>query len=91
MNESERQHRAQRARELLGDDLFAEALTSIRSEALLELAETDPDDKTEIIRQQAIVAVTGMIVEMLQAVILQSGEQDGGISVSQPRKEASIN
>jgi len=51
-------------------------------DALLDLAEADPDDKTSILRLQATVHVTGEIKDRLEAVILASGTSDGGYTAS---------
>lgn len=75
--------RAERARFLLSDDLFAEMLTTIRLDALNALAEVDPDDKNQILRQQAIVAVTGEIKSLLERCTLTTGGQDGGYSMTE--------
>lgn len=76
-------YRAETARRLLNDEpLFAEALTAIRMDALLDLAEADPDDKTAILRLQAIAHVTMEIKDRLEAEILASGSSDGGVSAS---------
>lgn len=80
---ADQDYRAETARRLLNDEpLLAEALTSIRMDALLDLAEADPDDKTSILRHQATVYVTGEIKSRLEAEILRSGTSDGGVSAS---------
>lgn len=79
--------RADRAKVLLGDDLFAEMLTAVRLEALNTLAEVDPDDKTRILRQQAIVHVTGEIKDKLLACIAATGEMDGGYTQNSSKEE----
>ena len=87
MTESEKIHRAEHAKQLLADDLFAEMLTSVRFDALNALAGVNPDDKTEIMRQQAIVSVTGDIRSLLEAAILATGEKDGGFSLQNSSAE----
>lgn len=77
---AEQIHRAEEAKHLLANDVLAEALTAIRMDALLALADADPDDKTSILRQQAIVAVTGDMPQMLKRAILLTGEHDGGVT-----------
>lgn len=79
--------RSERAKHLLNDDLFAEMLTTVRAAALNELAEINPDDKTAILRQQAIVAVTGEIKSRLEACITATGERDGGYSQNSSTEE----
>lgn len=49
-------------------------------DALVALAEADPDDKTEILRLQAVVRVTANIRDALMAEILRTGEHDGGMT-----------
>lgn len=60
--------------------MFASALTGVRMDALVALAEADPDDKTEILRLQAVVRVTANIRDALMAEILRTGEHDGGMT-----------
>lgn len=87
MTEADKIHRAEHAKQLLADDLFAEMLTTVRANALNELATVDPDDKPAIHRQQAIVSVTGDIKDMLEAAIIATGEHDGGFSLNSPKGE----
>ena len=61
-------------------DFLAEALTDIADEAVRKLCAVNPDDKNEIIRQQAIVEVCQSLPLMLQATILRTGEKDGGVT-----------
>ena len=77
---SEQIHKAEEAKRLLASDLFAEMLTAVRMDALVALATANPDDKTEILRQQAFVRVTGEIRAALEATILRTGESDGGMT-----------
>lgn len=78
----DREHRAERARELLADDVFGEIVARLRMGALLELARVDPDDKNGITFHQAVVQVTGDIRDMLLAVINESGVNDGGYDIN---------
>lgn len=55
-----------------------DALTAIRMNALLELAEADPADTSGILRWQAIVRVTGDLPDMITREIIASGADDGG-------------
>lgn len=48
--------------------------------ALVALAEANADDKTQILRLQAKVWVTGEIRDALMAEILRTGEHDGGMT-----------
>lgn len=70
--------KAEYAKLMLQSDVFAEALTEIRNDALLALAEIKADDMLGIVRQQAIVAVTGEIVASLKAKMTAAGSMDGG-------------
>lgn len=79
--------RADQARHLLNDDLFAEMLTTVRLDALNALAIVNPEDQTAILRQQAIVAVTGEIKDRLEACITATGEKDGGYSQNSSSEE----
>lgn len=79
-------YRAQHAQQLLGDDLFAEMLTEVRVDALNALAECDATDADAIRHQQAIVAVTGAIRDKLTAVVLKTGQGDGGMSAQNSPK-----
>ena len=73
-------YRAEQARMLLGNDLFATALTEVRMDALLELAKADAASFKEIVRLQAIVHVTDAIKASLEAAITKSGARDGGLT-----------
>lgn len=77
---SEQIHRAEEAKQLLANDIFAEALTAIAEDALEQLTRIDPDDKNGIIRQQAIVQVARDLPTTLTAFILRTGEKDGGVT-----------
>ncbi len=72
--------KAEYAKALIKDDVFAEVLTQIRTEALLALATIEADDVRGILKQQAVVTVTGEIVDRLNALIAASGSLDGGFT-----------
>ena len=76
----EQEHRAEEAKNLLGNDLFAELLTQVRTDALVGLADVDADNIKEVLRLQAIAHCTLEVRMLLEAVILQTGEQDGGMT-----------
>jgi hypothetical protein len=78
--------RAERAKQMLESDLFAEMLTEVRVDALNALATVKVDDTLSILGLQAIVAVTGEIKDRLEAVVLRAGQSDGGMSLS-PTKD----
>lgn len=77
---SEQRHKAEEAKHLLSSDIFAEALTAIRADALLKLAAVEPTDVTAIQSLQATVRVTESIRDALVEAILRTGEQDGGMT-----------
>lgn len=79
--------RADRAKVLLNDDLFAEMLTTVRLEALNGLAEVKASDTDDILRLQAIVHVTGEIKDRLEACITATGERDGGYTQNSSQEE----
>jgi len=78
------EHYAKEAARLLSDEVLAGAMATVRMNALLALAETDPDDKTEILRQQAIAKCLSDVRDALHAAILATGQNDGGVSVNGP-------
>lgn len=80
MNEAERTHRAEEAKNLLGNELFADAMTKVRMDALIALSEVDAGDTKEILRLQAIAHCTQEVFSLLDAAIKATGEQDGGIT-----------
>ncbi len=85
MNESDLIHRAEEAKTLLANDLLAEALTSVRMDALLGLANVKATDTSDILRLQAIVHVTQAMRDYLEAAITRTGERDGGLSMMATR------
>ncbi len=79
-------HRAERAKVLLNDQVFVDALTEVRMEALLELAVVDADSFNKITRLQSIVHCTTEIVAKLEAMITKTGARDGGLTFPATRK-----
>lgn len=73
-------HRAEEARNLLANDILAEALTAVAEDAIAKLVVADPDDRNGIIRQQSIVSVCQDLPQMLRAILLRTGEADGGVT-----------
>ena len=83
MSDPDTAYRAEMAKSLLGNDLLAEALSTVRMDALLGLAKVHPrDDVTGMLRLQAIVFVTEAMVDYLKAVITRSGANDGGLTMT---------
>jgi hypothetical protein len=82
MNEAELIHRAEEAKTLLANDLLAEALTTVRMDALLGLAAVKATDTNDILRLQAIVHVTEAMRDYLEAAITRTGARDGGLTMT---------
>ena len=80
MNKADLEARAEEARNLLASDLFAEAMTAVRTDALMSLATVKADDTLEIQRLQAIVHCTEGFRDALVAATLKAGERDGGVT-----------
>lgn len=59
-----------------------DALTAVRMDAMIELGTVDPDDKTAVLRLQAVVAVTTDIKSMLESKIYKTGVHDGGYDLN---------
>lgn len=76
---------AERAKDMLEDDLFAQVLTDIRLEALTELSECDPTDVETIRTKQALARATSEIVEKLHAIVRAEAMKSGGYS---PNKDS---
>lgn len=49
-------------------------------DAIAKLVAADPDDRNGIVRQQSIVSVCQDLPQMLRAIILRTGEADGGVT-----------
>lgn len=78
---STKEHFAKEARRLLSDDVLASAFERVRMDALVALAEVDPDNKTEILRLQATAGCLQSVRDALYAAVLANGDQDGGMSI----------
>lgn len=83
----QQQDRAEAAKRLLQDPIFAEAMESVRTNALLELAEVDPTDMTAIMRWQAVAHCTQEVLDFLDTEIKKTGAQDGGYSLANRRED----
>ncbi len=81
-------YRAEAAHRLLNDAVFADALTQVRMDALLMLADVNPTAVDEIRRLQAIVIVTDQLRDNLEAAITASGSRDGGHVLTATRPKA---
>lgn len=75
-------HRAEEAKNLLSNELLAEALTEVRMDALVALGEVDATDTKEILRLQAIAHCLQEVRDKLEAAIIRTGERDGGTVMS---------
>lgn len=75
---------AQRARDLLNDEVLSAAFAKVRAEALEALAVTDADKTTEIQRLQAIVGAITEVQALLTDAIIATGVMDGGVVPNEP-------
>ncbi len=74
-------HFAKEAERLLQDDTLAEAMTRVRTKALVALlAAVNADDKTEMQRQAGIANCLSDVRDELEAAILATGKSDGGFN-----------
>ena len=80
MTKADQVHRAEQAKILLSNDLFAEAMTAVRMNALVALASVDPTDTAAIMKLQAIAHCTEEVFGLLDSEITRSGVRDGGVS-----------
>lgn len=71
-------HYAGEAARLLADDVLAEAMTNVRTEALVALSTVDANNTTEILRLQAIANCLQDVRDWLDAKIKALGTSDGG-------------
>lgn len=78
------EHYAKEAERLLTDEVLTAAFNKVRSEALEALALADADQKTEILRLQAIAGVVTEVRNLLDAAIKATGSQDGGFNPNKP-------
>ncbi|KGM44483.1 hypothetical protein JY97_00650 [Alkalispirochaeta odontotermitis] len=77
----QREHRAKEAKRLLSEPLLAEALEIYRVNALQGLESVNATDVDKIRDLQAQAKVAQHIVDHFNAIITQSGEHDGGVSL----------
>lgn len=76
----ENEYRADEAKRLRSEPLYAEFMQSVRDVALEELATLDPMTQApEILRQQAIATVCLKFSDYLDLVITAGGSRDGGM------------
>ena len=88
MTDSREQERlAQEANRLLNEPLLVRAFDEVRVDAMIGLTEVDPDNKTEIMRLQAIAKCLEDVRDALSAKILASSENEGGITLEKKRPE----
>jgi len=81
-------HYAKEAERLLNDDVLAEAFTAVRMNALVALSTVDADNKTEILRLQAIAGILPDVVDALKSHIIAAGGMSGGVDPNQPTSES---
>lgn len=70
------EHLAKEADRLTNDPIFIKALADMRVMALDNLAYTNPDDKTAILRLQQMVAVIDEIRNVLHRYIIAADVQE---------------
>lgn len=75
-------HFAKEAKRLLNDDTFATAMTVVRTNALVALADVDATDTKEILRLQAIANCLNDVRDQLEAAILAM--EGGGYDPNKP-------
>lgn len=75
---------AREAERLLNDSALMEAFEAVRFGALRDLAEVDVENKSEILRLQAIANCLQDVRELLHMTIVAQGSKDGGFSVEKP-------
>jgi len=80
MTKMDQLHRAELAREILSNDMFAEAMTTVRMNALVGLADVDPTDIAAFMELRAIAKCTEQVIDLLNSEITKAGERDGGVS-----------
>lgn len=78
------EHYAKEAQRLLADEVLQAGFNRVRAEALEALALANPDDKTEILRLQAIAGVVTEVRNLLDAAIKAIGAHDGGFDPNKP-------
>lgn len=81
-------HYAKEATRLLNDDVLAEAMTAVRTNALVALSTVDADNKTEILRLQAIANCLPDVVDALKSHIIAAGGMSGGVDLNKPTSES---
>jgi hypothetical protein len=86
MNATEK-HYANEASRLLSDDTLATAMTTVRANALVALADVDASDTKEILRLQAIANCLQDVRDQLEAAIKSMGSADGGFDPNKPTAE----
>lgn len=82
------EHYRKEAERLLNDDVLAEAFTAVRMNALVALATVDADNKTEILRLQAMAGILPEVVDALRSHIIAAGGMSGGVDPNKPTSES---
>jgi len=82
------EHYRKEAERLLNDDVLAEAFTAVRMEALVALSTVDADNKTEILRLQALAGILPEVVDKLRSHIIAAGGMSGGVDPNKPTSES---
>lgn len=77
----EKERLASEATRLLNDDTLIAVTQKLQKDALADLMEADADDKTNIIRLQQRAQIASEILTSLAALVIASGQSDGGLVV----------
>lgn len=83
----EQEHLAREAERLLQDETLADAMTAVRTDALVALSVVDATNTNEILRLQAIANCLQEVRDLLEAAITASGRKDGGYDPNKPTAE----
>lgn len=75
----DRQNRAREAKRLLNEPLLAEALESVRLNALVRLGTVDLKDTKKVMELRALANGTQGLLDALTTILLEGGGMDGGI------------
>lgn len=78
MNETNKLHKAEQARHILGEELVGDVLSGMRQDALEALAKAPVDEPNLILRLQAKVSVIDDFCDSFEAFILDADELGQG-------------
>lgn len=72
---------ASEAKRLLNEPLLVDAFETVKMDAMLALLDVDPDNKTEILRLQAMGRCLDDVLSALTAAIHAGGMTGGGVAM----------